>query len=101
MICREHLPEFRNSPVKERKIQMLWHKYILQYPQWGIADTEIKVPSVENTELTSVLPLKLGVGQNIATHASPAPGDFFDVLTSTFKVHSPSFFSLQIFSPTI
>ena len=30
-------------------------------------DTEIKVPFVVNPELTSVLPLKPGAGQNIAT----------------------------------
>jgi len=32
---------------------------------------EIKVPSVENPELTDVPPLKPGVGQNIAMQASP------------------------------
>ena len=32
---------------------------------WGTADAEIKVPSVENPEPTSVLPSKPGVGQNI------------------------------------
>ena len=33
----------------------------LLLPQWGAADTEIKVPSVENTAL-KVFPLKHGVG---------------------------------------
>ena len=53
-------------------------------------DVEIKVPSVENSELTNVLPLKPGVGQNIATQASPTARNFFLVLISTF--HLSSFF---------
>ena len=40
-------------------------------------DTEIKVSSTENPELTNVLPLKPGVGQNIATHESPTARNFF------------------------
>ena len=49
--------------------------------------------------LTSVLPLKPGVGQNIATRALSTAMNFFLVLISTFPVHSPSFFfSLQILS---
>ena len=36
---------------------------------WLPADAEIKVPSVENPELTNSLPLKPGAGQNIAMHA--------------------------------
>ena len=60
-------------------------------PQWGTADAEIKVPSVENSELPKVLPLKPGVGQNIAMHASSTAMNFF--LISTFPVHSTSFFS--------
>ena len=39
------------------------------------ADTEIKVPSVEAPELTCY-PLKPGVGQNVATHASPTARNF-------------------------
>ena len=45
-------------------------------PQWGAADEEIKVPSGENTEL-NVLPLKPGVGQYIAIHATLTARDFF------------------------
>ena len=42
------------------------------FPQWGTADTEIRVPSAENPELSKViLSLKPGVGQNIALCASP------------------------------
>ena len=40
----------------------------------------VKVPSVENRELTNVLPLKFGVGRNTAMHASPTAGNFFHVL---------------------
>ena len=39
----------------------------------GIADAEIKVPSVRSQcSQINVHPLKPGVGQNIATHATPA-----------------------------
>ena len=34
-------------------------------PQWGTEDAELKSPLVENPELTNVLILKPGVGQNI------------------------------------
>ena len=43
------------------------------------------------TQSSKVFPLKLGVGHNIALRASPTARDFF-LLTSTFPVHSPSFF---------
>ena len=49
---------------------------MLSSPQWGAADAEIKVPSGENTEL-KVLPLKPGVGQYIAIHATLTARDFF------------------------
>ena len=52
--------------------------------QWSAAGTEIKVPSIEKPELTNVLPLKSGVGQNIAMHASPTARNFFLTLISTF-----------------
>ena len=68
-------------------------KYIIYILwQWGTTGAEIKVPSVENPELTNVFPLKPGVGQNVVTYASPASTHFFLVLISTFPVHSPSFF---------
>ena len=56
-------------------------------------DAEIKVPSVENPELTNVLPVKPGVGQNIAMHAYPTARIFFFVLIFTYTAHSPSFLS--------
>ena len=64
-------------------------KYCLQ---WGIVDTEIMVSSVVNPELTNA-PLKPGVGQNIAMHASPTARNFSLVLISASPVHSPSFFT--------
>ena len=63
-------------------------------PQWGTVDTEIKVPYVENPELTNALPLKSGEGQYVALHALPTARNYFLVLISTFLVHSPSFFLL-------
>ena len=51
-------------------------------------DTEI-VPSGENTELKRS-PLKPGIGQYIATHATLTARDFF--LISTLLVRSPAFF---------
>ena len=40
------------------------------FPAVGTADAEIKIPSVENPELMSVLLLKPGVGQSTAVYAS-------------------------------
>ena len=59
-------------------------------PLRATADAEIKVPFIENPELTNVLPLKLAVGQNLTMHASPAARNFFNVLISTLLLHSPS-----------
>ena len=50
--------------------------------------TQKYVPSVENQELTNVHPLKPGVGQNIAMHASLTARIFFLVPISTFSVRS-------------
>ena len=49
-------------------------------PQWGPVNAEIQVPSVENSELRNVLPLRLRVGQNIATHALPTARNFLLIL---------------------
>ena len=45
------------------------------------ADAEIEVSSVENSEL-KVLPLKPGVGQYIAIHATPIAKAFFLVIST-------------------
>ena len=62
--------------------------------QWGAEDAEIRVPSVENMELElrKVFPLKLGVGQDIATLLRILPG-ISPLLISTLPVHSLAFFS--------
>ena len=68
--------------------------------QWGTADVEISNPSVENPELTNVLPLKPELGQNIAMHALTAARSFFPCpnlyhpgpFTLIFSRSSPNFF---------
>ena len=66
--------------------------------QRGAADAEIKVPSGENTELKHS-PLKPGVGQYIAIHATLTARDFFlayfypsGPFTCIFSKTSPDFF---------
>ena len=54
----------------------------------GTTDVEIKVPSAENPEVTSAVPLKPGVGQNIYLTAS----NFLLVIISTFGVTGPFIF---------
>ena len=61
------------------------------HPQCGTVDAEIKVSSVENPELTTVFPLKPGLGQIIALR------NFLPVLISVTPLHS-LFFS-SFFSP--
>ena len=68
---------------------------LVNNPQWGTADAEIKVLLLRNPELTNILHLEPGAGQNIATHALPTATNFFLVLVSTFPVHSPSCFSSE------
>ena len=46
-------------------------------PSIPSADAEMMIPPVEITELSKVLPLKLGISQNIAVHVSPTAGNFF------------------------
>ena len=69
-------------------------------PQGGTVDAEIKVLFVENPELTNVLRLNPGVGQNVASCVSPTAKNFFLFLISTSSVHTYLFFflSLQILS---
>ena len=54
-------------------------------PQWGTEDAEIRVPSVENPELTNVL-------LETTVRASPTARNFATVAFSTFPVNSPSLF---------
>ena len=57
-----------------------------------LVPAEIKIFSVENLELSMVVLLKHGVGQTIATHASPAARKA-SLSISTFPVRSVSFVS--------
>ena len=57
------------------------------YPQWGTVAAEIKVPSFKNPELTNVLPLKLGLGQNITTHTSPTARNLLSEFLASRSIH--------------
>ena len=50
----------------------------------------LSVPSVQNPKLTSVLPVKTGVGQKLATHVSPTSRNLF----VNFDLYSPFIFIL-------
>ena len=63
------------------------------YPQWGTADAEITLPSVETPEPINVLSLNPGLGETISALASPTARILLLALISAFPVHSPSFFS--------
>ena len=47
------------------------------FPRWSTTDADVRVPSVENPELTDILPLKTGVSHNITMHASLTARNFF------------------------
>lgn len=68
----------------------------LCYLQWGKVDTEIQA-NFENTELSKVLSLMHGVGQNIAKRSVLPTAKKLSLMISTFLVHSTSCFALQIF----
>ena len=58
----------------------------------GVLRTQkLRCPLSCEPSATNVLPLKPGVGQNIAMHASPTTRNFFLVLISTFSVRLSSF----------
>ena len=74
----------------------LWHLFVkhdllCDQLQWGAADAEIKVPSVENTELEGSSFKALG--RSVYNHTCYAylPG-ISSLLISTFPVHSSAFF---------
>ena len=50
-------------------------------------DAAVQVPSVDNLDLPKGLPLKAGVGLDIAVHVRPLPG-ISSFLISTFPVLS-------------
>ena len=64
------------------------------YILWGTTGAEVKVLSVENTELSKLFPLMPCTGQNIATDASPTTKNFF-----VSNVSFPGSFIFQIRSP--
>ena len=64
-----------------------------QLPQRGTADEAINAPCFSYPELTNVLLLKPGIGQNIAMYALPIARISFLVLILTFQIQSPSLFS--------
>ena len=65
-------------------------------PQWDTTDAAIQVPSVDNPDLPKGLPLKAGVGLNLAVHVRPLPGiSSFQIVN--LPVNSTSFF--QFLSP--
>ena len=62
-------------------------------PQWGAADAEIKVPSVENTELKGSHFIKAW-SRSVHSHTWYAYCQGrLSLLISTLQVHSPAFFS--------
>ena len=64
------------------------------FPQWGAADAEIMVPSVENPKLANFLTLKSG--QNIAMHASSTTRNFFHVKFRILNLPPPLTFFLCV-----
>ena len=62
--------------IKIKKVFRLRSIFIV-LPLWDTADAEINIPSFENPELTTVLPLKPRAGHTIAMHASLAARNFF------------------------
>ena len=81
---------FTNEVCRDRWFRV-YDELVWNFLLWGTADADIvKVSSVESPELTDVLPLKPGVGQNIALLASPTARNSFLVLISTFSAHTPS-----------
>ena len=65
-------------------------------PHWGAADAEIKVPSVENTELKGS-PFK-ALSRSVFSHTCYAYCRDSSLLISTLPVHSPAFFqNLSLF----
>ena len=56
---------------------------VLPVPHWATADAKLKVPFMANPELAKVLPSESGVGQIVATYASPAARNVY--LTGSFN----------------
>ena len=67
--------------------------------QWHTVGAKIKVPYVENPELWNFLPLKPGVDQSIAMHASPTARKVSIVLSDNVCLPSPFTMFSKIVSP--
>ena len=59
--------------------------------QCGTSTVNINIPSVENPQLTNVLPQKLGVGQEYSHACFAYCQEFLPCPHSAFPVHSPEF----------
>ena len=96
-----HSPSFILNPLFTFQIFMLLASFSLRQTM-GFTDHFVvvldQVPSLENPEVTDFLPLKPGIGQNIAIHAFPTAIIVFLVLISTFSVHSPSVILNHLFT---
>ena len=83
--------EEEEEKEEEEKVLELQIVCVLNYLKYT-ADDEMKVPSVENPELTDVLPLKLGVGQNYCQKILSCPSfDISGPFTFAFSKSSPNF----------
>ena len=68
--------------------------------QWHTVGAEIKVPYLENPELWHFLPLKPGVGQSIAMHASLTVRKVYILLSDNICLPSPFTVFPQLFHLT-
>ena len=65
--------------------QLIISFFYITFPQWGTAAAETRDLSLENPELRGS-PLKLGISQNIAMHASPT-ARFFPLSSRSIYLH--------------
>ena len=81
---------------KKKKSLKLRIVCVLNYLRY-IADDKMKVPSVENPELSDVLPLKPGVGQNCCQEFLSCPSfDISGPFTFAFSKSSPYFLTALV-----
>ena len=87
-----------HPPLKEATKLMLWWWTLIRWtaslsviPQWGAADTEIKVPSGKNTELKRS-PFKACSRSVYSRRCHAYCQGFLSLPISTLLVHSPAFF---------
>ena len=78
-----------SDPVKQLRQRF---QFQLRNSRSGVLQAQKLKTHLLRTYSSKVLPLKPGVGQNIALHASLTARYFFFELISTLPVHSPAFF---------